>query len=490
MSYRLNSVNKPVPRDLSEQLGKLPPQVLDLEQAVLGMAIQERHGQIVALEKLTPDDFYLETHKEIFQAICDLAKEGEGINVRTVTYQLKKTGKLELVGGAFFVMQLTQQVISADHIEHHCAIIIEKRLARDMIQFASEIQYKAYEDTNDVFELMNTITQFPMTALDKIKVGSERHIKDGVMTLAKQINARTQDSPEITGVPSGFTRLDRITQGWQATDFIVIAARPSMGKTTLVINLLRNAAVDFKIPVGFFSLEMSYIQLVNKFVSAETDIGLRTLTSKVFTPLDWTRFSNYTDKLTKAPIFIDDPSSLSIMDLRTKCRRLKEKYGVRLIVIDYLQLMKGDPSTKGNREQEIASISRGCKQIAKELGISVIALSQLSRSVEQRGGDKQPQLSDIRESGAIEQDADVVMFLYRPAYYKIMGDENGTYLPGLTKITLAKHRNGSLGEAALQMEGATSKFKSVDSPYLQTGAVQPTPTPAENKPLSDDDLPF
>jgi replicative DNA helicase len=483
------------PRDIGESLGKLPPQALDLEEAVLGVCMLERGAQVVALEKLTPDDFYKDAHKEIFNAIVQLANDGQGIDMRTVRAKLSQLGKLELVGGTFILADLTARVSSGANVEFYCHVIIEKRMARDMIEIASLIHHEAYEDTTDVFDLLKRIAEFPSQIFDKIKSGGERHIRDGIVSRAESINKRTEDQPEITGVPTGYNSLDKLTLGWQKTDLILIAARPSMGKTTFVVNVARNAAVTFKTPVAIFSLEMSFQQLSDKLIASESDIELKKLTSQVFTQLDMDRFFHTTIQLSNAPIYIDDKASLSITDFRIRARRMVEKYKVQMIIVDYLQLMKGEHHIK-NREQEISSISRGLKHVAKELNIPVIALSQLSRQVEDRPT-KLPQLSDLRESGSLEQDADVVGFLYRPAYYKFTGDERGTFVDGLTKIIIAKHRNGEVGEAFVAMRGKTSKFINIDSPYthLQTAAptgsnLFPPPAPTTVPPIDNDDLPF
>lgn len=496
-SLRLKS--KDLNQHIIDNLGKLPPQALDIEEGVLGAALMERAAQLSALERLTPDDFYLETHKEVFTAITALADNGDPIDMRTVVAKLKKTGKLELVGGMYIIAELTSKVTSqiAENIPFYCGILIEHRIKRDVIQLAADLQYRAYLDESDAFSLMDDVAKFPDAVLNSLKTTTERHIKEGINDLVKRINARTADAPEIIGVASGYLRLDRLTRGFRPGNLIIIAARPSMGKTTLMLNILRNAAVDFKTPVAVFSLEMSFDEFVEKLVSAETDIDNRTLTSKVFSPVDWTRLSNQTGQLANAQIYVDDPASLTISEFRIRARRLKEKYGVGLIAVDYLQLMSGDKQSKGNREQEIASISRALKATAKELQIPIIALSQLSREVDKRPN-KMPVLSDLRESGAIEQDADIIMFLFRPGYYKITGDDGGTYVTGLTKLIIAKHRNGSVGEVNVAMEGGTSKFRSVDSPYLQSGdsakdfrPASEEPTPASNfLNQQDDDTPF
>ena len=472
----------------SMTLNKVPPQALDLEEAVLGAAMLEREGQITALEKLTAADFYSETHSEIFRAIEQLAHDGHPVDMRTVVNQLRKMGKIEFVGGSERISELTSKVSSAANVAYHCHVMLEKRMARDIIQFAAELMYLGYSETADVFETLDKITAFPVAIHEKNKSGPELTIKEGVIAIAQEINTRqVETAREITGIPSGYYSLDKLTLGWQDTELIIIAARPSMGKTTLVLNLARNAAIDFKIPVAIFSLEMSYKELYTKFVSMETGFDKRMLFTRVFNPMDIEHFMHSTKKLVEAKIYVDDSASLSIMDFRVRCRRFVEKHKVKMIIVDYLQLMKGEPHTRKFREQEISNISRGLKQTAKELKIPVIALSQLSREVDKRPLPRIPILSDLRESGTIEQDADIVAFLWRPAYYKIPGetDDNGlkvTYADGLTKVIFAKHRNGAIGEAYLAMKGNTSKFENLDDPFMI-----PADTPMPNK---DERTPF
>lgn len=450
-------------RDLSESLGKLPPQALDLEESVLGSLMLEKSAYLTVASFLIPDHFYAEAHKIIYEAICDLSKENNPIDMKTVVSQLRKNGKLELVEGAYKIAELTSKVSSAANIEYHARIIVEMAIKRNLIEIASQIHHDAYDDTTDVFELQDRIEG--LMQKNRLTVGSSGAVKIGKVMdeLAVNIAARTDEKESlITGIPSGYYSIDRLTQGWQNTDLIILAARPGMGKTTLALNLSRNAAVDFDMPVAIFSLEMSTEQLVMKMVSSETSIDYKVLRGQKFDELTWTRYVHTSGRLSTAPIYIDDTAGLSITDLRARCRRLKAEKNIRIVFVDYLQLMRGERGRGDNREQEISSISRGLKLIAKELGIPVIALSQLSRAVETRGGDKRPMLSDLRESGSIEQDADAVIFMYKPEYYKITVSEDGMpYAPGYTELKWAKHRNGSPGEAVLQMVGQTSKFNSI-----------------------------
>ncbi|MEY3405413.1 MAG: replicative helicase [Bacteroidota bacterium] len=451
-----------IPKEISESLGKLPPQAPDLEESILGALMLEKNALTSVVEFLRPEHFYREQHQQIYQAILDLFKSSEPVDMRTVVAQLRKNGTLEVVGGAFYIAELTSRVSSAANIEYHARIIIELAIKRELIQISSRIQQEAYEDTNDVFELLDKTEQ----SIFKISDSNLRKNYDSMHSLMhkaiKELQEKKNHKDGLTGVPTGFSRLDRITSGWQKADLVIIAARPGMGKTAFVVSAMRNAAVDFKHPVAIFSLEMSSVQLVNRLISAEAELESEKLKKGNLEQFEWAQLIHKTDRLSSAPIFIDDTPALSILELRAKCRRLKAEHNISLIIIDYLQLMKGEPG--GNREQEIASISRALKGIAKELDVPVIALSQLSRGVETRGGDKRPQLSDLRESGSIEQDADIVMFLYRPEYYKITVDEDNNPTQGMAEVIVAKHRNGSLDTVKLKFIGKYTKFGDYEMP--------------------------
>jgi replicative DNA helicase len=456
-------------------LGKLPPQAIDLEEAVLGALMLEKDALTAVVDILSADSFYKDAHKLVYEAILDLFNAGEPIDLLTVTNQLRKNGKLELVGGAYFITELTSRVSSASNIEYHARIITEQAMKRDMIRISSEIQKEAFEDTTDVFELLDKMEQ----SLFEI---SENNIKKNYMDMRSimreaivELESKKGQKDGLTGVPSGFTALDRVTSGWQKSDLVIIAARPAMGKTAFVLSVLRNAAVDHNRPVAIFSLEMSSLQLVNRLISSEAELDSEKIKKGNLADYEWQQLIHKTGKLTAAPLFVDDTPALSILELRAKCRRLKAQNDVQLIVVDYLQLMSGDSKGNhgGNREQEISSISRALKKIAKELNVPVIALSQLSRAVETRGGDKRPQLSDLRESGAIEQDADIVMFLYRPEYYGITEDEEGNSTSGVGEVIIAKHRNGSLENVKLRFIGKYTKFTDLDInvPYQPQDAL-------------------
>lgn len=450
---------KLIPRDVSESMGKMPPMACDLEEAVLGAVMLEKNAIVEVVDILRAEDFYSEAHRTIYVAVLDLYKESLPIDILTVRKRLEKAGKLELIGGAITIAELTAKVSSAANIEYHARIISEMAIKRNLIMLASDIHHSGYEEMQDVFELLERVQK----SFDEISghylKGNWKTNKQAYQEAIERL-AAARNKTGITGVPSGYLSLDRITGGWQQTDLIIIAARPSMGKTATVVNIIRNAAIDFKIPVAIFSLEMSTLQLENRMIASEAEIDLDKIVKANYTDYEYTQILNLSSRLSSAPIFIDDTASISILELRAKARRLKAEHGIQMIVVDYLQLMRGDGN---NREQEIASISRGLKKLAKELSIPVIALSQLSRGVETRGGDKRPMLADLRESGAIEQDADIVMFLYRPEYYKITQYEDGLPTQGVMEVIIAKHRQGSLDTVQLRFIGKFSKVSELGS---------------------------
>lgn len=471
---RLTSRRKP---DSSNQigLGKLPPQAIELEEAVLGALMLEKEALTAVVDMLQPESFYKEAHKAIYSAILDLFSESQPIDLLTVTNQLRKNGKLEIAGGAFFITELTSKVSSAANIEFHARIITEQAMKREMIRISGEVQKEAFEDTTDVFELLDKMEQSLFEISEKNIRKNYSDLKSIMKEAIQELEAKKGQKDGLTGVPSGFTALDRVTSGWQKSDLVIIAARPAMGKTAFVLSVLRNAAVDHNRPVAIFSLEMASVQLVNRLISSEAELDSEKIKKGNLADYEWEQLVHKTAKLSKAPLFVDDTPALTILELRAKCRKLKAQHDIQMIVIDYLQLMSGDSKSGGggNREQEIASISRALKKIAKELSVPVIALSQLSRAVETRGGDKRPQLSDLRESGAIEQDADIVMFLYRPEYYGITEDEEGHSTAGVGEVIIAKHRNGSLQNVKLRFIGKYTKFTDLEMnvPYKAEDAL-------------------
>tara|TARA_B100001093_G_C26851403_1_gene1025344 strand:- start:2343 stop:3824 length:1482 start_codon:yes stop_codon:yes gene_type:complete len=445
-------------------LGKLPPQALDLEESVLGALMLEKDALTDVIDILKPENFYKDANKEIYKSIIDLFNESEPVDLLTVTSQLKKNGKLEYVGGSYYVTQLTTRVNSASNIEYHARIILEQSIKRQLIEVSGEVQKDAYEDTTDVFDLLDNTEQ----SLFDI---SESHIRKnysqvkGLMKEAiDELQAKKTRKDGITGVPSGFIDLDNITSGWQPSDLVIIAGRPSMGKTALVLSMMRNASIDHEMPIALFSLEMSSLQIVNRLISSEAELDSDKIKKGNLKDYEWQQLLHKTDQLNNAKIFIDDTPALTILELRAKSRRLKSQHNIQCIIVDYLQLMSGEyGKSSGNREQEIASISRSLKAIAKELNVPVLALSQLSRAVETRGGDKRPVLSDLRESGSIEQDADMVLFIYRADRYDITEDEDGNLTAGVAEVLLRKNRNGPTGKVKLKFIERYAKFADLSS---------------------------
>ena len=444
--------------------GRIPPQATDLEEVVLGALMLEKEAVNEVIDILSPEAFYLDKHQKIFAAIKSLFGKSEPIDIMTVTNELKQRGELELVGGAYYISKLTNRVVSAANIEYHARIIMQKHIQRQLILISSDMIHDAFEDTTDVFDLLdkaeNNLFQISENNLRRSYDSMQDLVSRAITEIQKAKNA----DDKLRGVPSGYTELDRITQGWQKSDLIILAARPSMGKTAFALNLARNAAVNFNRPIAFFSLEMSSVQLVTRLISTETSLTADKLRSGDLAEYEWQQLNTKVTPLTEAPIFIDDTPQLSIFELRAKCRRLKQQHDIQMVFIDYLQLMTAKGDRGLNREQEISTISRSLKSLAKELEIPVLALSQLSRSVEQRPGSKKPILSDLRESGAIEQDADMVMFIYRPEYYK-EGVDSEDKPKGYTIIDIAKHRNGKLGEVELKFVGQYARFEEFDQGF-------------------------
>lgn len=448
----------------ANEMGKLPPQAVDLEEAVIGAMLLEGKSLNSVIDILKPESFYKESNGEIFGAIRDLFGAGQAVDILTVTQALRKSGKLDFVGGPLYISQLTNRVASTANIETHARIVSQKFIQRELIRVSNEIIRDAYDETTDTFDLLDKAE----SNIFEVAEGNIRKSSDKMSTLVKTamdaIEAARKNEDGVSGTPTGFNAVDKLTGGWQKSDMIVIAARPGMGKTAFVLSMARNVAVDFKRPVAVFSLEMSGVQLVQRLIASETEINAEKLRKGQLKDYELTQLHNRVVTLSDAPIFIDDTPALSVFELRAKCRRLKSNHGIELIIIDYLQLMTAGESKGGNREQEISTISRSIKQIAKELDVPVIALSQLSRSVETRGGDKRPMLSDLRESGAIEQDADIVGFIYRPEYYGLteFNDNERTPAQGLAELIIAKHRNGGLDNIRLRFIANLAKFADVD----------------------------
>ena len=444
--------------------GRIQPQAPELEEAVLGALMIEKDAYSLVSEILRPESFYEHRHQLIYAAITDLAVNQKPVDILTVKEQLSKRGDLEEVGGPFYITQLSSKVASSAHIEYHARIIAQKSLARELITFTSNIQSKAFDETLDVDDLMQEAEGrlFEISQQNMKKDYTQINpVIDEAYKLIQKAAARTDG---LSGLESGFTKLDKMTSGWQNSDLIIIAARPAMGKTAFVLSMAKNMAVNFNTPVALFSLEMSNVQLVNRLIVNVCEIPGEKIKSGRLESYEWEQLDFKIKELYDAPIFVDDTPSLSVFELRTKARRLVREHGIKCIIIDYLQLMNASGMNFGSREQEVSTISRSLKGLAKELNIPIIALSQLNRGVEARQGveGKRPQLADLRESGAIEQDADMVCFIHRPEYYKITEDERGNSLIGLAEIIIAKHRNGAVGDVRLRFKSEFAKFMNVE----------------------------
>jgi len=458
-------------------IGKVPPQAIDLEEAVLGAIMLEKDAVISVLDILQPLSFYKEAHQKIYRAIVDLSSNQKPIDILTVTEELRSRNELEEVGGPFYITQLTSRVASAAHIDYHARIVAQKFIQRELIRVSTDIQNRAYDDSIDVDDLLDMSEQ-ELFEIAEGNIKRETARINVLMQMAiEQIEEASKREDSLSGVPSGYTKLDRITCGWQKSDLIIVAARPSMGKTAFALSMARNISVEHNKPVAVFSLEMSSLQLVNRLIVSETELPSNRIRNGNLDEKEWKQLDAKIKSLVEAPLFIDDTPAISIFELRAKCRRLKLQYHVELIIVDYLQLMSGPVEARGNREQEVSNISRSLKAIAKELNVPIIAISQLNRSVEMRSGSKRPQLSDLRESGAIEQDADMVIFIHRPEKYGITEDEDGNSTVGLAEIIVAKHRNGPVGDIQLRFRDETAKFVELDDmeiDYLKGDASQRT----------------
>lgn len=468
--------------------GRVPPNDTDAEQTVLGAMMLDRNAVGMMLEVLRPEGFYMESHEFIFQAIRRLFDRGETVDIIAVTAELRKMGTLDKVGGAYYVTNLTNRVSSAAHIETHARIITQKYFQRQLIRWGALAVTLGYDDTADVFTSWDAIERDMYDTRSDNTTKNFSELATLINKEIKNIEAIQQNDTGITGIPSGFNAIDRITAGWQKSDLIVIAARPGMGKTAFVMSCARNAAIENKKAVAVFSLEMSSSQLVTRLISSESDISIQKLKRGDLYDHEWTQLDTRIRKLSDASIYIDDTAALSVFDLKAKCRRLKAKHGVELFIVDYLQLMRADDDRSQNREQQISYISRSLKALAKELDAPVIALAQLSREVE-KTPDKRPLLSHLRESGSIEQDADMVGFLYRPEYYGIEQDEEGNDLHGVAEFIIAKHRNGAVDTARIRFIGQYTKFTDLEYTAMSFETPHPDARITPNKD-QDEDLPF
>ena len=493
---------KKAPVQVVPDMGRLQPQARELEEAVLGALLLEKDAYSIVSDILKPECFYEKSHELIYTAVRDLAMRQEPVDMMTVVEQLKRMGSLDLVGGPVYISELTNKVASTAHLEFHARIIAQKYLARELIRFSATVQDKAFDETVDVDDLM----QEAEGSLFEI---SQRNVKKDVMQInpvikdaLKMLERAANQEGGMSGLRSGFDGLDKITSGWQNSDLVIIAARPAMGKTAFVLSMAKNMAVNYNIPVALFSLEMSNVQLVNRLIVNVCEIPGEKIKSGRLENYEWEQLDFKIKELYGAPIYVDDTPSLSVFELRTKARRLVREHNIQCIIIDYLQLMNASGMNFGSREQEVSTISRSLKGLAKELNIPIIALSQLNRGVEARQGieGKRPQLADLRESGAIEQDADMVCFIHRPEYYKIYEDEKGNSLVGLAEIIIAKHRNGAVGDVRLRFKSEFAKFMNIEDDVelqevrsrLNQGAPQTAapPTPDFLQPSGNDQAPF
>ena len=426
------------------QLGKIPPQARELEQAVLGALLIERDAVNEVADFMSPEVFYVDSHATIFKAIQTLSANGQPIDMLTVIEQLRTMGKLEECGGAYYISELTNMIASSANIVNHARIIVQRYMGRRIIEVCNSAMNDAYEDTVDIFELLEE-TQSTLSSLEERTIKKDfSHIGQTIAQNVQDIETFRLSGSEIIGVPVNIKPIDKYFNGFRSGDFIVVAARPSMGKTALAISFLHGAA-SLGIPSAFCSLEMPEKQIQQRLIAIESGIDLEKISSALYSDAERDVIFEAASQIKKLPIFIDDQPAISLIELRAKARRLIRRYGIKILIVDYLQLMRS--GEKGlPREQEISTISRGLKALAKELDIPVIALAQLSRSIEQRGGDKKPLLSDLRESGAIEQDADIVMFPHRPEYYGQTEDGMGNSTRGMAQLIIAKYRNGATGE--------------------------------------------
>ena len=461
--------------------GHLPPQAVEVEQVVLGALLIDAEAFGVVSELLHPDTFYDPRHRHIFTAIQTLSMSERPADIITVTEELKKMGRLDEAGGAPYVVELSAKVSSSANVEYHSRILAQKYMARQLISFASDIETKAFDETVDTDQLMQE-AEGSLFQLSQKNMKQDYTQIDPVVKRAYEILQKAAaNSGGLTGIPSGLDDLDAVTSGWQPSDLVIIAGRPAMGKTSYALSVAKNIAVDYRIPIAFFSLEMSNVQLVNRLISNVCEIPGNKILNGQLTSEEWARLDQNLRKLDGAPLYVDDTPGLSVFELRTKARRLVKEKGVKIIMIDYLQLMNATGMKFNSRQEEVSKISGSLKGLAKELDIPVLALSQLNRSVESRGeGDakgidsKRPQLSDLRESGSIEQDADMVQFVHRPEYYHIYEDSaTGQDLRGMAQIIIAKHRKGATKDVLVSFRGEFTRFANKNERYAPSGVSGP-----------------
>ena len=448
--------------------GHLQPQATEIERVVLGALMIDKDAFSIISELVRPETFYEPRNQKIYEAIQALNLSEKPVDFMTVIEELKRQGDLDSVGGAPYIVELTSRVASSAHIEYHAHILAQKFLARQLISFSSRIQEKAFDETIDPDVLMQDAEGQLFEISQKNMKTDYTQIDPVIKRVTEQLQIAATNSGGMTGVPTGYTELDKYTSGWQKSDLVIIAGRPAMGKTSFALSLAKNIAVDYRIPIAFFSLEMSNDQLVQRLISNTCSVPGQKLLNGQLSQDEWERFDKNIGKLHGAPIYVDDTAGLSVFELRTKARRLHREKGVQIIMIDYLQLMNANGMRFGSRQEEVSTISRSLKGLAKELNIPILALSQLNRGVENREGNegKRPQLSDLRESGAIEQDADMVLFVHRPEYYRIYQDEKGNDMHGVAQVLIAKHRKGGTGDVNLKFRGEFTRFENPEDSYI------------------------
>ena len=503
MAEQTNNKRRKAAQPLDPSLGHLQPQALEIEKAVLGALMIDKDAYAIVCEILRPESFYEPRNQMVYTAIRDLSMDEKPVDMLTVADQLAKSGKLEQVGGPGYIAELTSGVATSANIEYHANIIAQKSLARQLISFASAIQTKAFDETIDVEDLMQE-AEGSLFELSQHNMKKDYTAIDPVIAQAvKGIQDAAKNTDGLTGVSTGYFKLDDITSGWQASDLVIIAGRPAMGKTSFALSMAKNIAADLRTPMAFFSLEMSNVQLVNRLISNACEIQGSKILNGQLQRDEWERLDKNINNLLGAPLYVDDTPGLSVFELRTKARRLVREHGIKLIMIDYLQLMNANGMRFSSRQEEVSTISRSLKGLAKELNIPILALSQLNRGVESREGleGKRPQLSDLRESGAIEQDADMVLFVHRPEYYHIYQDDNGRDLHGMAQIIIAKHRKGATGDVLLTFRGEYTRFENPEDKTIENRApigggeiigsrVNGEDSPLPPPPIEDGPLPF
>ena len=500
MAEQTNNRRRKAAQPLDPTLGHLQPQALEIEKAVLGALMIDKDAYAIVCEILRPESFYEPRNQMVYTAIRDLSMDEKPVDMLTVADQLAKSGKLEQVGGPGYIAELSSGVATSANIEYHANIIAQKSLARQLISFASSIQTKAFDETIDVEDLMQE-AEGSLFELSQHNMKKDYTAIDPVIAQAvKGIQDAAKNTDGLTGVSTGYFKLDDITSGWQASDLVIIAGRPAMGKTSFALSMAKNIAADLRTPMAFFSLEMSNVQLVNRLISNACEIQGSKILNGQLQRDEWERLDKNINSLLGAPLYVDDTPGRSVFELRTKARRLVREHGIKLIMIDYLQLMNANGMRFSSRQEEVSTISRSLKGLAKELNIPILALSQLNRGVESREGleGKRPQLSDLRESGAIEQDADMVLFVHRPEYYHIYQDDNGRDLHGMAQIIIAKHRKGATGDVLLTFRGEFTRFENPEDKNIDNrapigggeiigsrvnGEDNPLPPPMDDGPL-------